>query len=200
MQHRHFLIYKPYRVLSQFITNDRHQKNKNFLGDLYDFPTDSMAVGRLDEYSEGLLLITTDGQLSHHINKSGLVDKEYAAQIDGIITAQAIKKLENGVTISINGSGYKTKPCLVKSFHTAPILPVTRQKIRDERHGPTSWISVTLNEGKFRQVRKMTGVVGYPTLRLARIRIGSFTISTLNGLNVIEIDDEEIRKLLLNDN
>ncbi|GAK94187.1 ribosomal large subunit pseudouridine synthase E [Nonlabens ulvanivorans] len=72
-----------------------------------------MAVGRLDEQSEGLLLITTDGQLSHHINKSGKVDKEYAALVDGLITEQAITQLQNGVTISINGSAYDTK--LVRS-------------------------------------------------------------------------------------
>jgi len=194
--HRHFLIYKPYRMLSQFMTNDRHQKNKNFLGDLYDFPENAMAVGRLDELSEGLLLITTDGQLSHYINKSGLVDKKYVAQVDGIITYQAIKKLETGVLISINGTEYKTKPCIAQALNKSPTLPITKQKIRDERHGPTCWVSITLNEGKFRQVRKMTGAVGFPTLRLARVRIGPFSIDSLKGKNVIEIEDQEFRKLL----
>ncbi|MGJ8684339.1 MAG: pseudouridine synthase [Nonlabens sp.] len=196
--HRHFLIYKPYRMLSQFMTNDRHQKNKKFLGDLHDFPDDTMAVGRLDEHSEGLLLITTDGQLSNHINKSGKVDKEYAAQVDGIMTAAAVEQMETGVEISINGAVYNTKPCKVELLDNAPSLPETKQKIRDDRHGPTSWVSVILNEGKFRQVRKMTGVVGFPTLRLARIRIGAYTIAHLEGKPVLEIKDAELRALLLN--
>lgn len=193
--HKHFLIYKPYRMLSQFMTNDRHQKNKRFLGELYDFPEDAMAVGRLDELSEGLLLITTDGKLSHHINKSGLVDKEYVALVDGIITTEAMNQLNTGVSISINGSSYRTKPCLVNTYQEVPILPETTQKIRDDRHGPTSWISITLNEGKFRQVRKMTSVVGYPTLRLARTRIGTLDINFLKGEKIIEITDAEIREL-----
>ncbi|WP_405351721.1 pseudouridine synthase [Nonlabens sp. Asnod3-H03] len=197
--HRHFLIYKPYRMLSQFMTNDKHQKNKRFLGELYDFPENAMAVGRLDEQSEGLLIITTDGQLSHHINKSGKVDKEYAALVDGLITDKAITQLQNGVTISINGSTYDTKPCQVQKPHQTPDLPETKQKIRDERHGPTSWVNVTLSEGKFRQVRKMTGVVGFPTLRLARVRIGPYNIDSLKNQEVIEISDQEIRSLLFYD-
>ncbi len=187
-------------MLSQFMTNDRHQKNKRFLGELYNFPENAMAVGRLDEQSEGLLLITTDGLLSHHINKSGKVDKEYAALVDGLITEQAITQLQNGVTISINGSAYDTKSCQVQKQHQAPDLPETKQKIRDERHGPTSWVNVTLSEGKFRQVRKMTGVVGFPTLRLARVRIGPYNIDSLNNQRVIEISDQEIKSLLFNDN
>lgn len=183
-------------MLSQFSTNDMHQVRKSFLGDLYDFPAGSMAVGRLDEQSEGLLLITTNGKLSHHINKSGLVDKEYAAQVDGIMSDKAVQELENGVSISINGALYQTKPCRVKLFNVPPILPDTKQKIRDDRHGPTCWVSINLNEGKFRQVRKMTGVVGYPTLRLARIRIGPFTIASLQGQQVIEIEDAVLRQLL----
>ena len=187
-------------MLSQFMTNDRHQKNKRFLGELYDFPEDAMAVGRLDEQSEGLLLITTDGQLSHHINKSGKVDKEYAALVDGLITEQAITQLQNGVTISINGSAYDTKPCQVQKQHQTPDLPDSNQKIRDERHGPTSWVNLTLSEGKFRQVRKMTGVVGFPTLRLARVRIGPYNILSLKNQQVIELPDQEIRSLLFYDN
>jgi len=187
-------------MLSQFMTNDRHQKNKRFLGELYDFPENAMAVGRLDELSEGLLLITTDGTLSHHINKSGKVDKEYAALVDGIMTSQVVHKLQDGIRISINGSYYQTKPCKVKLLEHQPDLPETTQRIRDDRHGPTSWVSVTLNEGKFRQVRKMTSAVGFPTLRLARIRIGPYSIATMQNKTVIEIMDQDIRALLLNDN
>jgi 23S rRNA pseudouridine2457 synthase len=189
MDHRHFLIYKPYKVLSQFMTNDRHQKNKKFLGDLYDFPSESMAVGRLDETSEGLLMITTDGQLSNIINKKGKVEKEYYAQVDGAITTEAVQKMSSGIEISINGSNYLTKECQARLLDHLPFLPPTLQRVRDDRHGPTSWVSVTLKEGKFRQVRKMCAAVGFPVLRLARVRIGDFTVADLKGNNLLEITE-----------
>lgn len=189
MDHRHFLIYKPYKVLSQFMTNDRHQKNKKFLGDLHDFPSESMAVGRLDETSEGLLMITTDGQLSNIINKKGKVEKEYYAQVDGTITTEAVEKMTSGIEISINGSNYLTKECQARILKQLPTLPPTLQRVRDDRHGPTSWVSVTLKEGKFRQVRKMCAAVGFPVLRLARVRIGDFTVEDLKGEKILEITE-----------
>ena len=189
MDHQHFLIYKPYKMLSQFMTNDRHQKNKKFLGELFDFPLDSMAVGRLDETSEGLLMITTDGKLSSHINKHGKVEKEYYAQVDGVITEEAIEKMTSGLEISINGSIYLTKECQAKIVEQTPDLPPTLQRVRDDRHGPTSWVSVTLKEGKFRQVRKMCAAVGFPVLRLARVRIGKFTLDHLKNEPVVNITD-----------
>ncbi len=70
-----------------------------------------------------------------------------------------------------------------------PELPIRSKKIRDDRHGPTSWISVTLNEGKFRQVRKMTSAVGFPTLRLVRVRVGDILLGAMNVGDVIEVDD-----------
>ena len=172
------------------MTNDRHQKNKKFLGDLHDFPEGSMAVGRLDETSEGLLLITTDGQLSSHINKKGKVEKEYYAQVDGVITEEAVLQMTSGIEISINGSLYQTKECKARIIEGIPALPETLQRIRDERHGPTSWVSVTLKEGKFRQVRKMCAAVGFPVLRLARVRIGDFTLENLNKKTVKEVTNQ----------
>lgn len=171
------------------MTNDRHQKNKRFLGDLHDFPDGSMAVGRLDETSEGLLLITTDGQLSSHINKKGKVEKEYYAQVDGVITEEAVQKMTSGIEISINGSMYRTKECKARILEAIPDLPATHQRIRDERHGPSTWVSVTLQEGKFRQVRKMCAAVGFPVLRLARVRIGEFTLEHLDKNTVVELID-----------
>jgi len=172
--HFYFKIYKPYGYVSQFITNDSKAKRKRFLEMLGDFPEGIMAVGRLDEKSEGLLFLTTDGVFSNSINK-GTTEKEYYAQVDGIITEEAISTLEKGVLIRVNGSDYKTKPCKAKAVLN-PKLPATKQKIRDDRHGPTSWVSITVTEGKFRQVRKMTAAVGFPTLRLVRVRIGTETI------------------------
>lgn len=185
--HKDFLIYKPYRMVSQFTSNDRHQRNKRFLGELHNFPDGSMAVGRLDENTEGLLLITTDGKWSYEVNTSIDYDKEYYAQVDGNITEDAINTLRGGVSITVNGVDYITKPAIVEKIQI-PDLPETKQRIRDDRHGPTSWISVTITEGKFRQVRKMFGAVNFPVLRLARVRIGTFTLDTLKGKNVMEIE------------
>lgn len=193
MNHRHFLIYKPYKMVSQFITNDRHQRKKRFLGELYDFPDGVMAVGRLDETSEGLLIITTDGQLSNAINKSQHFSKEYYAQVDGLITGQAIKLLSDGIEITVNDKPYKSKKCRVEKLSNVPNLPETSQRIRDERHGPTSWLSIELNEGKFRQVRKMTSAAGFPTLRLSRVRIGNYKVNNMKSGDVIELDDTALR-------
>lgn len=175
MEHRHFSLYKPDGYLSQFQTNQTKRKNKKLLGELFDFPEGTMAIGRLDEPSEGLLLLTTDGQFSEYI-RSQKVEKEYWAQVDGIIPDEAINQLQKGVTISSESGPYKTLPCKVKRIETTPSLPPRGKKIRDERHGPTSWICIILQEGKYRQVRKMTATAGFPTLRLVRVRIGEFRI------------------------
>ncbi|WP_298496963.1 pseudouridine synthase [uncultured Algibacter sp.] len=186
-KHRHFLIFKPYGYLSQFASNDSKQQSKKFLGSLHDFPEGIMAIGRLDEASEGLLLLTTNGKMSATIN-SQKVEKEYYAQVDGVVTADAIKQLKTGVDITVDGDVYKTKPCKAFKLETPPNLPQRAKKIRDDRHGPTSWVSITLKEGKFRQVRKMTAVVGFPTLRLVRVRVGAIHVNTMQAGDVVEVD------------
>ncbi len=188
-QHRHFLIHKPYGYLSQFVYELK--RNKKLLGELYDFPPNTMAIGRLDEDSEGLLLLTTDGMMSE-IVRGKKVEKEYYVQVDGIITQEAIDQLKDGVQIGFNGKKYTTKKCQAFILETVPELGERGKKIRDERHGPTSWLSVTINEGKFRQVRKMTSAVGFPTLRLVRIRVGNIMLNDLKAGEVIEVSDFQI--------
>lgn len=178
MGHRHFRLYKPWGYLSQFITNQTTRKNKRLLGEIYNFPEETMAIGRLDEDSEGLLLLTTDGKTSAEV-LSRKVEKEYYVQVDGLIDLPAVNQLEKGVEIGINGKKYLTSPCKSIILKETPLLPERGKKIRDPRHGPTSWISVTLTEGKFRQVKKMTAAVGFPTLRLVRIRIGNEHLGTM---------------------
>ena len=190
--HQHFILNKPYGYLSQFIY--QLKRNKKLLGELYDFPQGTMAIGRLDEDSEGLILLTTDGMMSELV-RSKKVDKEYYVQVDGIITQEAIDKIQSGVEIGFKGSKYKTKPCKAFLVSEVPNFGERGKKIRDERHGPTSWVSITLNEGKFRQVRKMTSAVGFPTLRLVRIRIGNVYLNNLNSGAVIEISDLQISSL-----
>ncbi|MBQ4819387.1 pseudouridine synthase [Aquimarina sp. MMG016] len=172
------MIYKPYGYLSQFVNNGQKQNSKKLLGELGEFPEGIMAIGRLDEKSEGLLLLTTDGKLSNDIC-SGNIEKEYYAQLDGDISIEAIQKITEGVEIGFNGKKYITKPCKAFKLKQTPNFPKRNKKIRDDRHGPTSWVSITLNEGKFRQVRKMTSAVGFPTLRLVRVRIGNVYLGAM---------------------
>ncbi|MDT0557625.1 pseudouridine synthase [Ichthyenterobacterium sp. W332] len=178
--HKHFILHKPFGYLSQFVNNQNKRKNKWLLGELYPFPKGVMPIGRLDQNSEGLLLLTTDGQLSHYINSSG-IEKEYYALVDGLITENTIEKLSYGVTITSNSKAYRTKPCKVKLIKQLSHIPLADRSVRDPRHGPTSWISLTLTEGKFRQVRKMTAAVGFPTLRLIRVRIGATQLNLDSG-------------------
>ncbi|PWA05367.1 pseudouridine synthase [Flavobacterium psychrotolerans] len=182
--HHHFIIHKPYGYLSQFIYELK--RKKKLLGELHDFPAGTMAIGRLDEDSEGLLLLTTDGKMSEII-RSRKVDKEYYVQVDGIITQEAIERLQNGIEIGFEGTKYITKPCKAFIVNEIPNFGPRGKKIRDERHGPTSWASIIVNEGKFRQVRKMTAAVGFPTLRLVRVRIGNVHLNDLKAGDVLEV-------------
>jgi 23S rRNA pseudouridine2457 synthase len=182
--HRHFIIHKPYGYLSQF----HGEKKKKFLGELYDFPEGTMAIGRLDEDSEGLLLLTTNGIVSEQV-RSKTIEKEYYAQVDGIITPEAIEQLQQGVEIGFEGIKYMTLPCKVSKLDKDPGFAPRTRKIRDDRHGPTSWVSITLTEGKNRQVRKMTAAAGFPTLRLLRVRIGGIHLENLPPGGVIEVTD-----------
>lgn len=187
MSHRHFMLNKPYGYISQFISNQRGRKKK-FLGELYDFPDNTMAIGRLDEKSEGLLLLTTDGKESERI-RSKSIEKEYYVQVDGQISDEAVRKLKEGVEISVNKEPYTTLPCKAVYLDPQPIFPERSRRVRDDRHGPTSWISITICEGKFRQVRKMTSAVGFPTLRLIRVRIGELSINDLADGKVRELSN-----------
>ena len=183
--HKHFIIHKPYGYLCQFVCE---HKKKKLLNDLYDFPEGTMAIGRLDEHSEGLLLLTTDGKMSEYI-RSKKTEKEYYAQVDGLITDEAIELLRNGVEIGIRDVKYITKPCAASRLEIIPDFAPRGRKIRDDRHGPTSWVSITLTEGKFRQIRKMTAAAGFPTLRLVRVRVGNILLGDLKQGEVKEVSD-----------
>jgi 23S rRNA pseudouridine2457 synthase len=193
-------MYKPPRVLSQFVHTARKRRKRKLLGDYFDFPANIMAIGRLDEDSEGLLLLTTDGKVSHRVRDTA-VEKEYYCQVDGQITPEAVDEMKSGVEISIQGGEYTTLPCDARILECLSadddnlalpkdILKPVR-KIRDARHGPTSWLCITITEGKFRQVRKMTAAVGFPTLRLVRVRIAD--ISLFDGMKM-----GEVRKIDIN--
>ncbi|MEM7572765.1 MAG: pseudouridine synthase [Bacteroidota bacterium] len=186
-QQRHFLLHKPYGYVSQFKHRERQRRNKKLLGDLFDFPPGTMAIGRLDKKSEGLLLLTTDGKVSERIRDKS-VEKEYYVELDGRITQQAIAQLAEGVHIRLTQGHYTTLPCLVQLLNPPPPLAQDRQ-VRGPSHGPTSWVAITLREGKYRQVRKMTAAVGFPTLRLVRVSVGRMQIGNLQPGQVREVDE-----------
>ena len=186
VRHNHFIIYKPFGVLSQFVNNKT--RKKRLLSNLHDFPENTMAIGRLDVDSEGLLFLTTDGKVSAVLRGKLKIEKEYLVQVDGIITQDAIEKMKSGVEIGIKGKKHQTIPCQAKLANAPDYLSERGRAIRDERHGPTSWATITLTEGKFRQVRKMTAAVGFPTLRLIRIRIGDIHLENREIGSVEEVE------------
>ncbi|HUB60731.1 MAG TPA: pseudouridine synthase [Puia sp.] len=185
--HQYYIIYKPFQVLSQFSSQD----GKPALKDLFSLPTDIYPVGRLDFDSEGLLILTNDPRLNHRLLDPAFAhEREYWVQVEGTISPHALRRLENGVTISIDGKAYTTRPAKARSI--TPAVPDRKPPIRYRAHIPTSWISLTLTEGKNRQVRKMTAQTGFPTLRLIRYRIEKITIEGLQPGEMREIRMEDI--------
>mmetsp|Transcript_28502 Transcript_28502/g.57367 ORF Transcript_28502/g.57367 Transcript_28502/m.57367 type:complete len:347 (+) Transcript_28502:135-1175(+) len=310
--HRHFKMYKPAKVLTQFKFTHRKRRNRTLLGDVITaadttlLPSNGvMAIGRLDEDSEGLLLLTTDGKVSEQVRRKS-VEKEYYVQLDGQITQEAIERLQLGVEISLPATNnhkqrdddgdersstcestlaspastttsYTTMPCKARFLDTS-IITVENKKneattkeeeqanhqpsetetkpnkrkrrkfggtcnrckqaghkakdctdnpvdfsntnnsnnnndnevqlalpagiippppsrnghynIRNTTSRPTSWISITINEGKNRQVRRMTAAVGYPTLRLVRVKIGCVGLDGMVAGEVRELSED----------
>ncbi len=193
MLKRYYLIYKPFGMLSQFSREGDHA----VLADLDSgFPKDVYPVGRLDADSEGLLLLTNDNLL-----KTRLLDpknrhfRTYFVQVEGIITAEACARLASGVDISIDGKRYRTLPARAAPI-APPDLPERNPPIRVRRNIPDSWLSVSLSEGKNRQVRRMTAATGFPTLRLVRWAIGPATLAGMYPGQVREIDAPAAYKLL----
>lgn len=158
---------------------------------------DIYPVGRLDYDSEGLLLLTNDKALTHRLLEPKFAHRRtYWVQVEGIPEASALQQLERGVMISVNGKQHKTLPAKVKLLTEAPEVPERNPPIRFRKEIPTSWVALTLTEGKNRQVRKMTAAVGFPTLRLIRYSIGDITLEELKPGNFIELSAEETKKFL----
>lgn len=174
---------KPFRVLSQFTSDD----GKATLADFIDIPRIYVA-GRLDFDSEGLLLLTDDGKLQHRISHpKHKAPKTYWVQVDGAIDTAAIQQLNKGVLL-------KDGPARANAREmTPPELWPRNPPIRVRKQIPTSWISMTISEGRNRQVRRMTAAVGFPTLRLIRASIGNITIDTLDCGAYRAIDLETIK-------
>ena len=165
------LFNKPYGVLSQFTPEAGHRALNEF-----GFPPRVYAAGRLDHDSEGALLLTDDGRLIKRLlDPKNAHPRTYLAQVDGEITDEALQKLSKGVVIK----GYRTRPCTAEKVLPPENLWERVPPIRYRANIPTSWIRLTLTEGKNRQVRHMTAAVGFPTLRLIRVQIGDLCIGSL---------------------
>ena len=191
--HQYYLFYKPYEVLSQFSA----EGNKKTLADYFPFVTkDVYPIGRLDYDSEGLLLLTNDTLLTHRLlNPKHQHQRTYYVQVEGNITEEALQQLRQGVTISVNGKKYQTQPAEAKLLSTPPNLPDRNPPIRFRKNIPTSWIALTLTEGKNRQVRKMTALVGFPTLRLVRYSIGQVTIKGMESGSIQKLSPSDLKAL-----
>jgi len=169
------LFNKPYNVLCQF--TDRDEKLASDRENLSDYLSIEKVypAGRLDRDSEGLLLLTDSGSLQHQIaHPKHSKEKSYWVQVDGAINKQAIQRLKKGVKLKDG----LTKPAKARIIAEPELWPRT-PPVRFRKEIPTSWIELTISEGKNRQVRRMTAAVGFPTLRLIRHQVGQWHLENL---------------------
>jgi len=173
----YYAIYKPYGMLSQFTKEGEHQT----LADLSEkFPIDVYPVGRLDADSEGLLLLTNDKRVNNKLlDPSTGHLRTYLVQVEGEINEEALNSLRKGVRLNIDGKDFLTRPAKAEIVLDLPEIPERVPPVRFRKNIPTSWIRLSLVEGKNRQVRKMTAKVGFPTLRLIRESIHEFSVQKM---------------------
>ena len=181
-------------MLSQFSAEGEHATlaNLNYL-----FPKDVYPVGRLDSDSEGLLILTNDSRLNNMLlNPSFAHERSYLVQVDGTFTIEAKEQLKKGTTININGKMYNTLPAKVEILNEEPEVCDRNPPVRFRKNIPTSWIRISLIEGKNRQVRRMTASVGFPTLRLIRVSICKLKLEGMQAGEVRSIAQNDLFKLL----
>lgn len=191
---RYFVLNKPYNMVSQFISPDKVR----LLGDLdFDFPEGTHAVGRLDNHSEGLLLLTTDKRITRLLFESETPHRRsYLVQVRHVVTPEKLEQLRQGVDIRIGVEEYyRARPEAVVFATKSPHLPELQVHYREVPH---SWLLITLTEGKFHQVRKMVAAIGHPCKRLIRVSIEALELGDMQPGEVRELDqDTFFRKLKL---
>jgi 23S rRNA pseudouridine2457 synthase len=188
--HHYYVIFKPFGFLSQFTKEGNHQT----LADLgFKFPSDVYPVGRLDADSEGLLLLTDDKNVNQKLlTPSKQHWRTYLVQVENVVTEKALGELRAGMELRIDGKPYRTQPARVEIIPEPENLPERNPPVRFRKSVPTSWISLSLTEGKNRQVRKMTAQAGFPTLRLIRESIEDLRLSRMENALVEELTRQEV--------
>jgi 23S rRNA pseudouridine2457 synthase len=185
----YYAVNKPNNMLSQFTD----KLNRETLASLHGIPQNVYPAGRLDNDSEGLLLLTNDKKIVDRLLSPEYEhEKEYLVQIEGIPAEKDLDKLRASVKIK----DYKTKPAHVELLKNVPRLWERHPPIRFRASIPTSWLKIIITEGKNRQIRKMTAAIGFPTLRLIRIRICNIQLNNLKPGSFRQLSDDEIKGLL----
>ena len=191
--HRYFIINKPYNMVSQFISSHK----VGLLGDLdFDFPEGTHAIGRLDNHSEGLLLLTTNKKITRLLFLGDKPHKRvYLVQVNNILSNENLERLRNGVSIRIKAGEYYTTPsCNVEIVNKPEELYSTASTL--PQFGKHTWLLITLTEGKYHQVRKMMAAVKHRCKRLIRISIEDLELGNLKPGQVIEMREKDFfRKL-----
>lgn len=184
---RYFMIHKPYGMESQFKANYPGE----LLGSLdFNFPEGTHAIGRLDKPSEGLLLLTTNKKITKLLFQSTVPHKRtYLVQVKGIVSEECLQQLQNGVRIRITGDEFYTTPPCNAAIAGPPSFP--SPKPFPHAYVATTWLTITLAEGKFRQVRKMVAAINHRCIRLIRISIEDLELGTLPPGNVKELHEDE---------
>ena len=187
-QYSYYIVYKPFGMISQFTP----EGNKAALGSLFKFPLDCYPVGSLETESEGLLLLTNDKKINHKfLNPTVEHKRTYFVQVDGEISDGAIQKLIAGVEVKIEGKIFKTTKSVVKKMEE-PSLPPRNPPVRFRKTVPTSWISITLSDQKNKQVRQMMAAVGFPALRIVRVKMGNLELKAMLPGDVVELKSTEV--------
>jgi 23S rRNA pseudouridine2457 synthase len=178
-------FHKPFGVISQFTSDGSNRPTLAGFG----FPPAVYPIGRLDADSEGLLLLSDEARWNTQIlDPEHGHEREYWVQVEGVPGVKELRRLENGVLIQ----GRKTLPCRVSRLDPVPSIWPRDPPIRYRKTVPDSWLSIVLTEGKNRQVRRMTAAVGYPTLRLIRVRIASLILRDLDPGEWRPVEEPEV--------
>jgi pseudouridine synthase len=184
---RYVKMFKPFGMLTQFTDAAGRATLKDVVSLRGVYP-----VGRLDRDSEGLLLLTNDGPLAHRLTDPGFEHpKTYLVQVERVPDENAVESLRRGVELR----GGRSRPAEAEVLAEPPVLPDRSKPIRFRKHVPTAWLRLVLREGRNRQIRRMTAVVGHPTLRLVRVGIGPLTLGDLKPGEWRELTEEERRAL-----